>query len=312
MFDRFTEHARRAIFFARYEAGALGSNFIETEHLLLGVIREDKILPSKLPGGASERIRKRIAESLSDPVRRISNSVDMPLSPDSKRVLSHGAEQADKLHHDAIDSGHLVLGLLCIENCAAAALLRDFGIDYENYVEVVSETFSLPSPRERVVRDAPEASTPAAPALMDAIGALQHLLNETIQHLPAYSDSYADQRLKRKPWTCKEAFGHLVDWAVTHQQWFARALTEPSLVAETYPMDDWVPAQQYQHYALKDLLDLWTLLNRLLIHLLALIPEDKLTLACRIGIHEPIPLSKLIERYVEHCEDVVAQILARL
>jgi hypothetical protein len=147
---------------------------------------------------------------------------------------------------------------------------------------------------------------------MDAIGALRHLLNETIRNLPAYSDSYGDQRLKRKPWTRKEAFGHLVDWAVIHQQWFAQALTQPKLVAEIYPMDDWVPAQQYRHYALKDLVDLWVLLNRLLIHLLALIPEGKLTLVCRIGIHEPIPLSKVIERYVEHCEDVVAQILAHL
>jgi len=49
-----------------------------------------------------------------------------------------------------------------------------------------------------------------------------------------------------------------------------------------------------------------------LVHVLAQIPEDKLNLTCRIGIHDPIPLSKLIESYIEHCEDVVAQILARL
>jgi hypothetical protein len=58
--------------------------------------------------------------------------------------------------------------------------------------------------------------------------------------------------------------------------------------------------------------DLWVSLNRFLIHILAQIPEDKLSLMCRIGIGEPIPLSKLIERYVEHCTDVVGQILARL
>jgi hypothetical protein len=83
-------------------------------------------------------------------------------------------------------------------------------------------------------------------------------------------------------------------------------------VAESYRQDEWVPAQQYRHYALQDLVDLWVSLNRLLIHVLAQIPEDKLNLTCRIGVHDPIPLSKLIERYVEHCQDVVAQILSHL
>jgi Clp amino terminal domain, pathogenicity island component len=311
MFDRFTEHARRAIFFARYEAGSLGSRYIETEHLLLGLIREDKVLPLKLPGGASEQIRKRIAATLSDPVRRIATSGDLPLSSDSKRVLSNGAEQADELSHKSIDCGHLVLGLLRIETCTAATLLRDFGIDYESYVEVVSGTLLPLPPVERSLEQT-ESPPPATSSLLGPILMLQHLVDKTLPHLQAYSDSYGDQRLKRKPWTRKEAFGHLVDWAVAHQQWFARALTEPKLVAETYPMDDWVPAQQYRRCALKDLVDLWVLLNRLLIHLLALIPENKLNLVCRIGIHEPIPLSTLIERYVEHCGDVVAQILARL
>ena len=311
MFDRFTEHARRTIFFARYEAGSFGSKFIETEHLLLGLIREDKVLRLKLPDGASERIRKRVAASLSDPVRRISTSVDMPLSSDSKRVLTQGAEQADKLSHKSIDCGHLVLGLLRIENCAGATLLRDFGIDYEKYVEVVSDTFSPAPPVQRTFEQK-ESPPPSTSSLLGPILALQHLVDETLRNLQPNSDSYGDQRLKRKPWTRKEAFGHLVDWAVAHQQWFARALTEPRLVAESYRLDEWVPAQQYRHYALQDLVDLWVSLNRLLVHVLAQVPEDKLGLMCRIGVQAPVPLSKLIERYVEHCQDVVAQILARL
>ena len=48
MFERYTERARRVIFFARYEASQLGSNSIETEHLLLGLIREGKGLTSRL------------------------------------------------------------------------------------------------------------------------------------------------------------------------------------------------------------------------------------------------------------------------
>jgi hypothetical protein len=303
MFDRFTEPARRAIFFARYEAGSFGSPFIDTEHLLLGLIREDKVLPARLPSGAGERIRKRIETNLSEPRRKISNSVDMPLSSDSKRALSLGAEQADKFNHAAIDSGHLILGLLCIQKCAAATLLQEFGIDYQNYVEVVSE---------QVLAGYAAQSPPASESLLGPIVALQNLVSETVRNLRSFSHFYANQRLKREPWTRKEAFGHLVDWAVMHQQWFARALTEPSLETESYVLDSWVNAKQYRLYGFQELVDLWVSLNRLIIHVMAQVPEEKLNVICRIGVRDPIPFSKLIERYVEHCEDVVGQILARL
>ncbi len=312
MFDRFTEHARRAVFFAHYEASTLGSSWIDTEHLLLGLVREDKVLSGRLGSGAGETIRKGIEAGLPKPIRRITTT-DMPLTGDAKSALSLAAEEAKKLSHNAIDCGHLVLGLLQIENCAAAKLLRERGIDYESYVELVRNTFSPdPKVRRAVEGHRPSPPQPAASSLTPSVVALEGLLDATVQHLSAYSDSYGDQRLKRRPWTRKEAFGHLVDWAVTHQQWFARALTESSLAAQGYPADTWVSAQQYRNYAWQNIIDLWVSMNRFLIHVLAQIPEDKLNLMCRIGIQEPIPLSKVIERYVQHCEDVAGQILARL
>ena len=54
MFERYTEKARRVIFFARYEASLLGSGYIEPEHLLLGLFREDKAVSAKLIGPFSE------------------------------------------------------------------------------------------------------------------------------------------------------------------------------------------------------------------------------------------------------------------
>src|SRR6266404_8720393 len=110
MFERFTERARRVIFFARYEAGSLGSAWIETEHLLLGFIREDKVLQDALSIDSMSAIRKQIeAQRVAT---NIPLSVDMPLSHDSKQVLTFGAEESDKLQHTAIDTGHLLLGLL--------------------------------------------------------------------------------------------------------------------------------------------------------------------------------------------------------
>jgi ATP-dependent Clp protease ATP-binding subunit ClpC len=98
MFERYTEKARRVIFFARYEASQLGSPFIETEHLLLAILREDKTLMAMfVPREATETVRQQI-ESKKAREKWISTSVDLPLSQESKRVLVCGAEEADRLN----------------------------------------------------------------------------------------------------------------------------------------------------------------------------------------------------------------------
>src|SRR6266478_6142627 len=80
MFERYTEKARRVIFFARYEASQFGSPYIETEHLLLGLLREDKALTNRfLRSHASiESIRKQI-EGRTTIRDKVSTSVDLPL-----------------------------------------------------------------------------------------------------------------------------------------------------------------------------------------------------------------------------------------
>jgi len=323
MFDRFTERARRSIFFARYEASAFASAYIETEHLLLGILREDSRLRDELPSSARDAIRKRIEELGPAGEHKVSTSVDLPLSHESKRVLAFAAEESEAMHHTIIDSGHLVLGLLRVDNCLAATLLLENGIDYAIYRDVVGKSASSDNPpsfQQRALRPAVERPSawhqavlePVAPSLKTPINALQDLVDSTVGHLHIYSEAYAKQHLKRKPWTRKEAFGHLIDCAATHQQWLARALTEPKLFAAAYPADEWVPAQQYDNFSWQDTVDLWVSLNRLLVHVLMRIPEDKLKMPCRIGIAEPIPLSELIARYVTHCQDLVGQILAHL
>jgi len=129
MFERYTEKARRVIFFARYEASEFGSPYIETEHLLLGLVREDNALTSRfLPSAAPvESIRERVRAVT--PVReKLPTSVDLPLSEESKRVLAYAAEEAEQLGHQHIGTEHLLLGLLREENCLAATLLRERGL----------------------------------------------------------------------------------------------------------------------------------------------------------------------------------------
>ena len=145
MFERYTERARRVIFFARYEASQLGSPSIETEHLLLGLIREGKGLTSRLFSKNSlpmEEVRKEI-EGRSPYREKVSTSVDIPLSADSKRVLGYAAEEAERMLHNYIGTEHILLGLMREESSVAATILAEKGMRLptvrEDIVAIVSE-----------------------------------------------------------------------------------------------------------------------------------------------------------------------------
>jgi ATP-dependent Clp protease ATP-binding subunit ClpA len=125
MFERYTEKARRSIFFARYEASQFGSAEIDTEHLLLGLFREDHGLLGLGPELPLEAIRKRIASAQTGR-EKIPTSVDLPLSQACKLALAQGAEEAQKFGDEHIRTGHLLIGLLDQE-CFAAQMLRQFG-----------------------------------------------------------------------------------------------------------------------------------------------------------------------------------------
>ena len=130
MFERYTEKARRVIFFARYEASQFGASQIEAEHILLGLMREDKNLTNRFfsrSHASIESIRKEI-EGRTILRERISTSVDLPLSVEAKRVLAFAAEESERLGHRHIGTEHLLLGLLREENSIAAEILYERGL----------------------------------------------------------------------------------------------------------------------------------------------------------------------------------------
>jgi hypothetical protein len=130
MFERYTEKARRVIFFARYEASQFGSPCIETEHLLLGLLREDKALAHRFLGTtSSESIRKQVEARVLRGSEVIPTSVDLPLSAECARVLAYGAEEAERLKHKHIGTEHMLLGLLREEKSLAAMILREHGVE---------------------------------------------------------------------------------------------------------------------------------------------------------------------------------------
>jgi ATP-dependent Clp protease ATP-binding subunit ClpC len=129
MFERYTEKARRLIFFARYEASQLGSPYIETEHLLLGLFREARNLIHKfIPSEAAIKDIREEIERYADKREKVATSVDLPLSNESKRVLAYAAEESERLSHKHIGTEHLLLGILREEKCFGAELLRQQGI----------------------------------------------------------------------------------------------------------------------------------------------------------------------------------------
>src|SRR5256714_5530493 len=130
MFERYTEKARRVIFFARYEASQFGAQAIDAEHILLGLLREDKQLTQKFfrsPHSTVESIRKEIEGRT--PLRaKFSASVALPLAHSAKRVLGYAQDERERLQHRHIGTEHLLLGILREDKSPAAEILYERGL----------------------------------------------------------------------------------------------------------------------------------------------------------------------------------------
>lgn len=129
MFEQYTEEARRAVFFARWEAGAVGAPAIAGEHLLLGLLRTDAGIEKALPGpDAAKRIRERVEQRYAGG-EKLPASVDMPASDDCQQVF----EEAAKLNHPLIGTEQLLVAILHQEKCLAAQLLHEQGFELEKF-----------------------------------------------------------------------------------------------------------------------------------------------------------------------------------
>ncbi len=147
MFERYTERSRRVIFFARYEALQYGSQVIAPEHLLLGLMREDKtIAPRFFPFRNSlsvDTIRKEVEERIV--VRdRIPQSAELHLSPETKRILFWAGEESRKLNNKNIRPEHLLAGMLREERSVAAEILFQFGLRIQDVRDEIGRQSGLP------------------------------------------------------------------------------------------------------------------------------------------------------------------------
>ena len=134
MWQRFTERARRVVFFAQEEANNLGGNHVSTEHLLLGMTRENDSVAARIlvsMGISLSRIRLEIERQVArgDTPPRVGQ--DMMLTPRAKRVIDLAYDEARQLSNKYIGTEHLLLGLLREGDGLAGRVLAKLGVELD-------------------------------------------------------------------------------------------------------------------------------------------------------------------------------------
>lgn len=146
MFERYTERSRRVIFFARYEALQYGSPVISPEHILLGLVREDKTISARFFPSRNtltvDSVRREVEERivLRD---RIPQSSELHLSQDTKRILFYASEESRHMKDRHIGPEHLLLGLVRHESSIAAEILGHYGLRLQDARDEIGRESSL-------------------------------------------------------------------------------------------------------------------------------------------------------------------------
>jgi ATP-dependent Clp protease ATP-binding subunit ClpC len=132
VFEHFTEHARQVVVLAQDEARALKHDYIGTEHLLLGLLREENGLACRVLESFDvtvEEIRAQVARLVGTGER--SDDGEIPFTPRAKKVLEIGARQAERIGDEYVDTEHILLGIVEEGEGVAARILVDFDVGAE-------------------------------------------------------------------------------------------------------------------------------------------------------------------------------------
>lgn len=132
MWQRFTERARKVIFYAQEEAQNFGDGYVSTEHLLLGLVRENDSVAARVlerMGVSLTRIRAEVEKQL--PKGETRHSQDMSLTPRAKRVIDLAYDEARNLDNNYIGTEHLLLGLIREGDGLAGRVLAKLGVELD-------------------------------------------------------------------------------------------------------------------------------------------------------------------------------------
>ena len=149
MFERFTERARQVVVLAQDEARALRHDYIGTEHLLLGLLREEEGVAARALEALEitlEEARAQVARSVGKGDERIGGG-QMPFTARAKKVLELALREALVLGHNYIGTEHILLGLVRENDGTAARILLELGADAETVASEVLRMLSTTAPR---------------------------------------------------------------------------------------------------------------------------------------------------------------------
>ncbi len=156
MFERFTERARQVVVFGQDEARLLAHDYLGTEHLLLGLLREDEGIAARVLDGLDitlEEVRAQVVRVVGEGSSTAASGM-MPFTPAAKKTLELSLREARSLGHDYIDTEHVLLGLIRVEDGVAARILRDFDADADT---VRNEVIRALGPGRGAGREEPSA-----------------------------------------------------------------------------------------------------------------------------------------------------------
>src|SRR6056297_459985 len=133
MFGKFTERARRVIAMAESEAKKLNHNYVGTEHILLGLVKEKKGIAGKVLSEEAKLKESQIIDVIKSIIGKGKKKVDgtIGLTPRSKKVLNLSMEEARKLNHNYIGTEHILLGLISEGEGVAIRILQEVGVNLD-------------------------------------------------------------------------------------------------------------------------------------------------------------------------------------
>jgi ATP-dependent Clp protease ATP-binding subunit ClpC len=146
VFERFTERAREVVVLAQDEARALRHNYIGTEHILLGLLREEEGLAARVLESLDitvEEVRAQVARIIGPGDEPIVSG-QIPFTPRAKKVLELSLREALSLKHNYIGTEHILLGLVRENEGVAARILLDFDADAEKIRNEIMRVLSSP------------------------------------------------------------------------------------------------------------------------------------------------------------------------
>jgi len=150
LFERFTERARQVVVLAQEEARTLKHNYIGTEHILLGLLREEEGLAARVLESLDitvERVRAQVVRIVGSGEEVTSGQI--PFTPRAKKVLELALREALSLGHNYIGTEHILLGLVRENEGVAARILLDFDADSEKIRNEVIRMLSGPGGRRQ-------------------------------------------------------------------------------------------------------------------------------------------------------------------